>query len=59
MTKESFSDLLVTNLFLPAARKVVKDFCATNVHFADTARGEPLTLSNTAFCTTPLIIARP
>lgn len=59
MTKECFSDLLVTNIFLPAARKVVKDFCATNVHFADTARGEPLTLSNTAFCTTPLIIARP
>jgi len=37
MTKESFSDVLVTKDLLPAAKQVVIDFCATNVQFTDTA----------------------
>lgn len=48
MTKECFSDLLVTESFLPAPRKVVIDLCATNAHFTDTAHGELVTLSNAA-----------
>lgn len=33
MTKECFSDLLVTGSFLPAARKVIIDFGAIDVRF--------------------------
>lgn len=59
MAKECFNDLLLTESFLPAPRKVVIDLWATNVHFTYTAHGELVTLSYAAFCATQLIIAKP